>query len=113
MAASNTRSSASTKSEKNKVQVSFTLDKDLKKAIAEAADRHGRTQSEQFAQSVKDGVTLQELIKKVSDHLTRKMTVTGGLEIEYKPNDDTCLAYIISAVEQVIKQEREEQLEDR
>ena len=108
MAAANTRSSGSSKNgAKGRVQVSFTVDKELKRAVIEAAERHGRTQSEQFAQSVKDGITLQELIKKVSEHLSETKTVSKDLVLEYKPNEDTCLLYIIKAVERVIEQEQD------
>ena len=93
---------------KNTVQVSFHIDRDLKQAVIVAAESHGRTQSEQFAQSVKDGVVLQELIKKVSDHLTEEISTSTGLTLEYKPNEDTCMWYIISAVEFVIEKEKRE-----
>ena len=89
------------------VMVSFRLPNHVKQEASHFAREHGRTQGKQFAQSHEDGMKLQPVIAKVSEHLTERMEVDGKTFI-YKPDEDTCIEYIISAAELVMEQERRE-----
>ena len=81
--------------------VSFRVKIEVKEQIAEAAYRHGRTQAEQMAQSLEDGLLLQNMIGKVSDHLIAKNKESdpfGLLKDDYKPSEADCLMFISNAV---------------
>ena len=104
MAKGNTRGSS--KKGMGKTQVNVWLDREIKEAVVAAADRHGRTQGAQFEQTIKDGVGLQDLIAKISEHLGNAVETSTGVTITYKPNEDDCILYIRSAVELVMKQEK-------
>lgn len=100
---SETQDKKKQKNENELVMVSFRLEQSVKDAIVEAAHRHGRTISGQFARSLKDGQELQDLIKQVSDHLSEEITLDDKV-FTYKPDEKECLDFIKDATQQIINQ---------
>ena len=93
-----------------KVMVSFRLDSDIKEKVAVAAQKHERTMSKQFARSLEDGLMLQELIERISDHLTEKIEMNGKVFV-YEPDEKACIDFIIFATELVMEKEEREKAE--
>ena len=101
------KGTASRAADPDQIMVSFRLSKDLKEKVAKAAARHGRNVSQQYAQSLEDGLAIQDSIAAVNEHLTETVELNGK-EFFYKPDERACLDFIISAVQLVIEQENAE-----
>lgn len=87
--------------------LNIRITKELKEAIDEAAERNGETKLAQCISYIEDGLSMDNLVHQVSEHLAECNQQVedpfGIVRGDYNPGKRECLMYVSQAVAEKMK----------